>query len=62
MPRRFDRTVVFRLDKTTFDALALMALERQATVGRLLRSLVTAELGRWETPERLRQRKKEQQR
>lgn len=58
LPRKFDSTVIFRLDRPTREALGLMAREREATVGRLLRAMVTAELGRWETPARLRDRAK----
>lgn len=56
MSRRFVKTALFRLEQEMWDSLALMAKERESTMGRLLRAIVAAEIGRWETPARLRER------
>jgi hypothetical protein len=51
-------TVSLRVEPDVWARLLLMARERDTSASKMVRALLRAELGRWETPARLRDRAK----
>jgi predicted DNA-binding protein len=58
MARYKDFLVAFRLPRELWERFKVMAGERGTSASRMLRATMEAELGRWETPARLRDRAK----